>query len=176
MNTNTSLTESVVYSLKWDENGLRDKTLSEIKKDALKEITCPCRNRKYCVKNESIIRHFETNAHKEWVEIQKKEHVKEFGNCCSPEQRIEFLLKENREYKKLPCGEELVFKNYPYGIKFTNFKECPWEKRYYSFAYPFIHKYDGKHLHTLIDFKKKNKILINPEISLSYKLISYFLF
>jgi len=101
MNTNTSLTESVVYSLRWDENGLRDKTLSEIRKDALKEITCPCRNRKYCVKNESIIRHFETNAHKEWVEIQKKEHVKEFGNCCSPEQRIEFLLKENREYKKL---------------------------------------------------------------------------
>jgi hypothetical protein len=56
-------------------NGLRDKTLSEIKKDALKEITCPCRNRKYCVKNESIIRHFETNAHKEWVEIQKKRTI-----------------------------------------------------------------------------------------------------
>jgi hypothetical protein len=70
-----------------------------------------------------------------------------------------FLYHCNREYKKLPCGEELVFKNYPYGIKFNNFKECPWEKRYYSFAYPFIHKYDGKHLHTLIDFKKKNKII-----------------
>lgn len=70
-----------------------------------------------------------------------------------------FLYHCNREYKRLPCGEEIIFKNYPYENKFSKFKECPWEKRYYSFTYPYIHKYDGKHLHTLIDFKNKIKII-----------------
>ena len=90
-----------VYSLKWDENGLRDKTLNEIKKDTDKQIICPCSNRTYCVTNVSIIKHFCSNIHKEWVNKKKKEHIQEYGQCCSPEETVNFLLKDNRELKKL---------------------------------------------------------------------------
>jgi hypothetical protein len=101
-----SIIKCHVYSLKWDEHGLRDKTLNEIKKDVNvnggidTEIICPCLNRSYCITNGSIIKHFTTNVHNEWVKKKTHSHLKEFGTCCSPEQTVDFLLKENRELKK----------------------------------------------------------------------------
>jgi hypothetical protein len=98
-----SIIKRDVYSLKWDENGLRDKTLNEIRKDTdtNTEINCPCSNRYYSVTTASIIKHFNTSIHNEWVNRKKVEHLKEFGKCCSPEQTVDFLLKDNRELKKL---------------------------------------------------------------------------
>lgn len=97
-----SIVKCEVYSLKWDENGLRDKTLNEIKKDNSNyQIKCECSDRTYNVTVGSIIKHFNTNVHKDWVTKKKYEHVEEFGSCCSPVETVDFLLKENRELKKL---------------------------------------------------------------------------
>ena len=98
-----SIVKCEVYSLKWDENGLRDKTLNEIKRDTNfnTEIICPCLDRTYNVTTGSIIKHFSTNIHKDWVDKKKYDHIKEFGSCCSPVETVDFLLKENRELKKL---------------------------------------------------------------------------
>jgi hypothetical protein len=98
-----SIVKYEVYSLKWDENGLRDKTLNEIKKDINSniQIKCECSDRMYNVTVGSIIKHFSTNIHKDWVNKKKYEHIKEFGSCCSPVETVDFLLKENRELKKL---------------------------------------------------------------------------
>jgi len=98
-----SIVKCEVYSLKWDEIGLRDKTLNEIKKDINSncQIKCECSDRTYNVTIGSIIKHFSTNVHKDWVNKKKYEHVKEFGSCCSPVETVDFLLKENRELKKL---------------------------------------------------------------------------
>ena len=98
-----SIVKYEVYSLKWDENGLRDKTLNEIKKDINSniQIKCECSDRMYNVTVGSIIKHFSTNVHKDWVNKKKYEHIKEFGSCCSPVETVDFLLKENRELKKL---------------------------------------------------------------------------
>ena len=96
----TSIVECVSYTLKWDKNGLRDKTLTEIKQDSVYEIRCPCLNRRYSITSGSIIKHLDSKTHKEWVKNKQNEHIKEFGSCCSPEQTTNFLLKENRELKK----------------------------------------------------------------------------
>jgi hypothetical protein len=98
-----SIVKCEVYSLKWDENGLRDKTLNEIKKDINSncQIKCQCLDRTYNVTVGSIIKHFSTSVHKDWVNKKKYEHIKEFGSCCSPIETVDFLLKENRELKKL---------------------------------------------------------------------------
>lgn len=64
----------------------------------------------------------------------------------------------NREYKELPLGEKILFNDYPWGFKYK-FKECPWEKKYYSLSFPFINKYEGNHLHCLIDFKENKQLL-----------------
>ena len=97
-----SIVKCELYSLKWDANGIRDKTLNEIKKDVnfSTEIICPCLDRKYKVTVGSIIKHFSTAVHTDWVNNKKHEHVKEFGSCCSPVETVDFLLKENREHKK----------------------------------------------------------------------------
>jgi hypothetical protein len=116
----TSIVESILYTLKWDENGLRDKTLAEIKKDSVHEIRCPCLNRRYNITTGSIIKHLDSKAHKEWVKKQQNEHIQEFGSCCSPEQTTIFLLKENRELKKLIV--KLTNQNKIYEDTISNFK------------------------------------------------------
>ena len=59
----------------------------------------------------------------------------------------------NREYKKLPDGEELYFANYPFSNSKKIFWEnCPWHQKLYSLKPPFIHNYDGNHKHCLVDF------------------------
>ena len=59
----------------------------------------------------------------------------------------------NREYKKLPDGEELYFDKYPFSNSRKIFWEnCPWHQKFYSLRPPFIHNYDGNIKHCLVDF------------------------
>jgi hypothetical protein len=75
----------------------------------------------------------------EYFEIIKNNKSKLY--CC------------NREYKKLPGGEELYFEKYPFlNSKKLFWENCPWHQKYYSLRPPFIHKYDGNIKHCLVDF------------------------
>ena len=59
----------------------------------------------------------------------------------------------NREYKKLPDGEELYFERYPFSnSKKIFWEDCPWHRKFYSLKPPFIHNYDGNIKHCLVDF------------------------
>ena len=59
----------------------------------------------------------------------------------------------NREYKKLPDGEELYFDKYPFSNSRKIFWEnCPWHQKFYSLRPPFIHNYGGNVKHCLVDF------------------------
>tara|TARA_Y100000310_G_C20478164_1_gene713426 strand:+ start:64 stop:924 length:861 start_codon:yes stop_codon:yes gene_type:complete len=59
----------------------------------------------------------------------------------------------NREYKKLPDGEELYFDKYPFSNSRKIFWEnCPWHQKFYSLRPPFIHNYGGNIKHCLVDF------------------------
>lgn len=59
----------------------------------------------------------------------------------------------NREEKILPGGEILKFDDYPWGeCKFIFREYCNWHKRFYCFYYPFVKKYDGKILHSLVKY------------------------
>ena len=59
----------------------------------------------------------------------------------------------NREYKKLPGGEELYFEKYPFSNSKKIFWEnCPWHQKYYSLRPPFIHNYNGNIKHCLVNF------------------------
>jgi len=69
--------------------------------------------------------------------ISKKREI--YFYCC------------NRESKKLPDGEVINFKNYPWGNKDRIIIDelCPWHQDYYSKIPPFYHNYAGKHRHQL---------------------------
>jgi hypothetical protein len=59
----------------------------------------------------------------------------------------------NREYKKLPGGEELFFDKYPFtNVKKFFYEDCPWHQKFYSLQPPFIHDYDGNIKHCLVEF------------------------
>ena len=59
----------------------------------------------------------------------------------------------NRQYKKLPNGEELYFEKYPFSnSKKIFWEDCPWHQKFYSLRPPFIHNYDGNIKHCLVDF------------------------
>jgi len=76
----------------------------------------------------------------EYFEIIKNNKSKLY--CC------------NREYKKLPGGEELYFEKYTLSNskKIIFLEDCPWQNKFYSLRFPFIHNYDGNIKHCLIDF------------------------
>jgi hypothetical protein len=58
----------------------------------------------------------------------------------------------NREYKKLPDGEELYFDKYPFSnYKKIFYEDCPWHQKFYSLRPPFI-RYYANHKHCLVDF------------------------
>lgn len=60
----------------------------------------------------------------------------------------------NREYKKLPGGEKVYFKNYQFSnSKIIFWENCTWSKKFYSLKPPFVHMYDGNIKHCLVDFK-----------------------
>jgi hypothetical protein len=59
----------------------------------------------------------------------------------------------NREYKKLPCGEELFFDKYPFSnAKKIFYEDCHWHQKFYSLRPPFINNYDGNIKHCLVEF------------------------
>ena len=79
------------------------------------------------------------NEVNEYFEIIKNNKSKLY--CC------------NREYKKLPGGEELYFEKYPFSnLKKIFWEDCPWHQKFYSLKPPFIHNYDGNIKHCLVDF------------------------
>jgi len=59
----------------------------------------------------------------------------------------------NREYTKLPGGEEICFNEYPWNgyTKKHFWEECPWHIKYYTFKPPFIFRYP-KIMHCLVSF------------------------
>ena len=58
----------------------------------------------------------------------------------------------NREYKKLPDGEEIYFDKYPFtNSKKIFYENCAWVKKFYSLKPPFI-KYYPNHIHCLVEF------------------------
>jgi hypothetical protein len=58
----------------------------------------------------------------------------------------------NREYKKLPAGEEIYFGKYPFSnSKKIFYENCPWIKKFYSLKPPFINDYPN-HIHCLVKF------------------------
>jgi len=77
-----------------------------------------------------------------YFEIIKHEKSKLY--CC------------NREYKKLPGGEEIYFNKYPWKeVKLKYFWEkCPWHQKYYTFRPPFISSYPNI-IHCLVNFDKQ---------------------
>jgi len=80
-----------------------------------------------------------TNEINEYFQIIKNNKSKLY--CC------------NREYKKLPDGEEIYFEKYPFSNSKKIFWEnCSWHQKLYSLKPPFIHKYDGNVKHCLVDF------------------------
>ena len=59
----------------------------------------------------------------------------------------------NRISKKLPDGSIINSKDYPWESgKIILDEICPWHRYYYNYSFPFIHKYDGLHVHKLIDY------------------------
>ena len=75
----------------------------------------------------------------EYFEIIKNNKSKLY--CC------------NRQYKKLPGGEELYFEKYPFSnSKKIFWEDCPWHQKFYSLRPPFIKNYDGNVKHCLVDF------------------------
>ena len=60
---------------------------------------------------------------------------------------------ENRKYKKLIGGEELIFSQYPWGnCKTIISGDCPWHKKYYDSQPPFIKKMEGPIKHALVKY------------------------
>jgi hypothetical protein len=60
--------------------------------------------------------------------------------CCS------------REQKRLPDGTITSFRDYPWSGLIELNGPCPWHQRFFSARPPFVHRYDGTHLHRIIRF------------------------
>lgn len=109
---NTQIIETACeYTLKYDEKneGLRDRTFSELVKDYGPNIICPCMNRTYQVSSQFVKSHFETQKHKNWVIKSQKEHIEVYGHCCSPQDIVNLQSKELRNLKCFIC--DLTNKN-----------------------------------------------------------------
>ena len=83
------------------------------------------------------------------------------GDDCRRDRQLFKIISSNkstlyccsREYKKLVGGEEIYFDKYPWSNSKKIFWEnCPWNQKWSSLRYPFIHKYDGQVKHCLVDF------------------------
>jgi hypothetical protein len=99
--TKTIVETAYEYSLKYDEKteGLCDKTLSELIKEYGPKIRCPCMNREYQVNSQFIKNHFGCQKHKNWVIKSQKEHIENYGHCCSPQDIINSQSKDLRNLK-----------------------------------------------------------------------------
>lgn len=99
---NTQIIETACeYTLKYDEKneGLRDRTFSELVKDYGPNIKCPCMNKTYQVSSQFVKSHFGTQKHKNWVTKSQKEHIEVYGHCCSPQDIVNIQSKELRNLK-----------------------------------------------------------------------------
>ena len=102
-NNNTQIIETASeYSLKYDEKteGLRDRTYSELIKDYGPSIICPCMNRPYQISSQFVKSHFNCQKHKNWVIKSQKEHIENYGHCCSPQDIVNSQNKELRNLKR----------------------------------------------------------------------------
>jgi len=100
------------YSPKLENGDLIDKTLPEIKKETKCKIMCPCKNSEYKLTHGSIMKHFESEVHKNWLKKQKDNHVKTYGHFSSMSEIINSVLKENRELKKQCSIQAAQIKEY----------------------------------------------------------------
>lgn len=111
-NNNTKIIETASeYSLKYDEKteGLRDKTYQELIKDHDSKIKCPCMNRIYPVTSQFVNSHFNCQKHKHWVIKSQKEHIENYGHCCSPQ---DIVNSQSKELRNLKCNiNDLTNKN-----------------------------------------------------------------
>lgn len=102
-NNDTAIVETACeYSLKYDETteGLRDKTVPELVKEYGSKFRCPCLNRTYLVNSQIIKNHFGCQKHKNWVIKSQKEHIENYGHCCSPQDIVNIQSKELRNLKR----------------------------------------------------------------------------
>ena len=102
-NNDTTIVETACeYSLKYDETteGLRDKTVPELVKEYGPKFRCPCLNRTYLVNSQITKNHFGCQKHKNWVIKSQKEHIENYGHCCSPQDIVNIQSKELRNLKR----------------------------------------------------------------------------
>jgi len=102
-NNDTTIVETASeYSLKYDETteGLRDKTVPELVKEYGPKFRCPCLNRTYLVNSQITKNHFGCQKHKNWVIKSQKEHIENYGHCCSPQDIVNIQSKELRNLKR----------------------------------------------------------------------------
>jgi hypothetical protein len=100
--TKTIVETASEYTLKYDEttDGLRDKTVPELVKEYGSKIRCPCMDRTYLVNSQIIKNHFGCQKHKNWVIKNQKEHIENYGHCCSPQDIVNIQSKELRSLKR----------------------------------------------------------------------------
>lgn len=93
------------YTLKYDSklDELRDRTYQELVLEFGKNevIRCNCMQREYPITSSWVKSHFNSQKHAHWKTIQQKEHIKQHGHCVSPEQIVDELSKQLRDYKKI---------------------------------------------------------------------------
>ena len=131
--------------------GINDKLIKFVEKPKDLDSSCqiyliPSINKNFCF-NKKIDLFVNIDSFQE----MKKEEIKRYFKIIKSNRSLLYCC--NRQCKELPSGEKILFNDYAWDYKYK-FKECPWEKKYYSLSFPFINSYQGKHFHTLIDFKK----------------------
>lgn len=93
------------YTLKYDSNldELRDRTYQELVLEYGKNevIRCNCMQREYPITSSWVKSHFNSQKHAHWKTVRQKEHIKQHGHCVSPEQIVDELSKQLRDYKKI---------------------------------------------------------------------------
>ncbi len=102
----------------------------------------------------NLIKNFDIELFINMVSFQemKFEEIEKYFTIIKSNNRP-YLYCCNREEKVLLGGEKLRFSDYPWGDAKKLFdEECSWHQYYYRFRFPFIKKYDGKILHSLVKF------------------------
>ena len=81
----------------------------------------------------------------------------------------------NRESKSLDSNRIIKYSNFPFGNTNTIFYNyCPWHQDYYDYFPPFIKKYDGAHIHSLVKYGKIDNKIYSYYLSKDKKKYSFF--
>jgi DNA repair exonuclease SbcCD ATPase subunit len=93
----------LVSSINQNGSGeLRDRTLKEIKEYyGTDKIICPCMKKTYTFTSQTWLQHCKSINHNRWKNGKQTEHITIYGHCTSPEQIIDVLNKQLRDYKIL---------------------------------------------------------------------------